>query len=187
MSVLESLLSRLSPIKLYSLSEGGNTYNELSAFAVGLEILRDELSEMLSECFLSSAESYGLSRYERLWGGEREHLPTDKRREMLISRSSLNLNDFTPLGVSKIFDLLGVAGTINEFPAQQRLSLDLSGEALTKGEKNFIKSQAEALFPAHLDIDVVFAGLTWKEVDSRGNTFSQLETLCYTWQEIDIM
>ena len=118
MSVLESLLSRLSPIKLYSLKEGGNTYNELSAFAVGLEILRFELSEMLLECFLSSAESYGLSRYERLWGGEREHLPTDKRREMLISRSSLNLNDFTPQGVSKIFDLLGVAGTINEFPAQ---------------------------------------------------------------------
>ena len=120
MSVLESLLSRLSPIKLYSISEGGNTYNELSAFAVGLEILRDELSEMLSECFLSSAESYGLSRYERLWGGEREHLPTDKRRDMLISRSSLNLNDFTPLGVSTIFDLCGVAGALTELPAQLR-------------------------------------------------------------------
>ncbi len=187
MSVLESLLTRLSPVKLYLLSEEGNTYKELSACAVGLEILRDELSQMLRECFLSTAESYGLLRYERLWGGERDDLPLSKRREMLISRSALNLTDFTPSGVSKIFELLGVEGSLSEFPAQQRISLDLRGETLTKGEKNFITSQAEALFPAHLDIDVVFAGLNWKEIDSLGKTFSQIDSLGYTWQEIDIM
>ncbi len=187
MSVLSDLTERLSAVKLYSISQGSNTYNELSAFSEGLEILREELSQMLSECFLSTAEDYGLLRYERLWGSQRDDLPLAKRREMLIARSSLNLNDFTLSGVRKIFELLGVEGVINEFPLQERISLDLSGESLTLGQRNFIRSQVESLFPAHLDVDVVFAGLNWGYADSVGRTFAQIDSKGLTWQEIDIM
>ncbi len=187
MSVLNTLIKRLSPVKLYTLDENSNTYMELCAFSAGLEILNEELDEILRESFYETAETYGLLRSERIWGNTREDLPLATRRNMLTSRSSLNLNDFTLKGVEKIFKLLGVAGKLNEFPFQQRLSVDLTGSQFSKGEKSFIKSQVEALFPAHLDIDIVFEGLSWGGLESENLTFGQMEEKGYTWQEIDEM
>ncbi|MGN0452783.1 MAG: hypothetical protein ACI4GZ_03170 [Ruminococcus sp.] len=187
MSSLDSLILRLSPLGVYSLEENTAVYSELSAYAVGLDILRETLDTMIRECFFASAESYGLRNAEILLGKSREDLPLEKRREMLIARNSLGVNDFTLQGMEKILNLLGVEGVIEEFPALQRISVNLGATLCTRGEKNFIISQIESLFPSHLEADVAFGGMSWAYIEMQQLTFDKMEQKGYSWQEIDIL
>lgn len=181
----QSMIKKLSPLEVYDLSEGGIVYAELAAFSVGLDLLKESLNELLREGFISTAESYGIENTERLVGNVRSDLDLDKRREMLIERLSLGVNDFTPAGFKQMLRLMGVEGEISEYPFTQRISVGLSSGNYTQAQREWIVSQAEALLPAHLEWDVIFTGFSWADSDSAGNTFSEIDAKGYTWEDID--
>ncbi len=185
MNVLDRLKKRLSPVKLYNLGKGTLQYAEVSACAAGLEILEEALDELTRECFAETAESFGIERMERLWGKVRDDLPLAQRREMLNARNSLRSDDFTLHGIGKIFTLLGVGGKITEYPSLDRMVIDITDREYSEGEKNFIRAQSEALFPAHLEKDLVFLGVTWKSFEEKGYDFLTFENQGYTWRDID--
>lgn len=185
MNALERIKKRLSPVKLYDLGKGTLQYAEISAFAAGLEILDEALDELTRECFGETAESFGIEYMERLWGKVRDDLPLTQRREMLRARNSLRSDDFTLLGIGKIFALLGVEGKISEFPSLHRVVIDITDREYAEGEKNFIRAQSEALLPAHLEKDLVFLGITWKSFEEKAYDFLTFENQGYTWQYID--
>ncbi len=187
MSRLDSMVKSLSSVGLYSLKEGSFVKSELASYAAGLDILREELETMLRECFFSTAESYGLSRRERLWGKVREELSTQKRREMLTLRNSFGFEDFTPLGIGKVLGFLGVTGTFQEYPSLSRIVIDLSDKDYSQGERNFLLSQIRAVLPAHLETDIVFEGLDWSIIEEKARSFSQVEEKGFTWAQIDLM
>lgn len=187
MTSLESMKRKLEATRLYSISVHSNVYKELCAYSAGLDILRQELDTMEREMLVSTAESYGLERPERLWGAVRDDMPIEKRREMIVTRNIFNLGDFTPQGIGKILRFLGINGTVEEHPDQMRMVADLSQNDYTKGQRAFIVNQIRELFPAHLDIDIVFRGLSWSYIDSMASTFSVLENRGLTWTEIDYL
>lgn len=187
MTRTDSLIKALSSVGLYDLSEGTLVRCELEVYSEALEELRTELETMLRECFLSTAETYGLSRRERIWGKVRDDLPEDMRRQMLILRKSFGFDDFTPEGVGKVLGFLGVKGEIYEYPSLSRMVVDLRNESFTQGERSFILSQIKAVLPAHLEIDTVFSGLTWETCDNKALSFSQIEGKNYTWAQIDLL
>lgn len=187
MMSFESMIKKLSPLKVYDLSEGSVIYAELAAFSAGLDILRESLDEMLKEGFIGTAESYGIENTERLVGNVRDDLDLNKRREMLVKRLSLCANDFTPAAFKQMLVLMGVEGEVCEYPFLQRISLDLSEGEYTQAQREWIVSQAKALLPAHLEWDVVFGGFSWADADSAGNTFHELDAKGYTWETIDYL
>ena len=65
MTSLESMINKLKPLGVYNLNSDSLVYAELSAFAVGIDILRDELDELLREAFVKTAESFGIENLER--------------------------------------------------------------------------------------------------------------------------
>lgn len=185
MKSLESMINKLSPMNLYNLSKGSINYAELSAFSVGLDLLRDVLDELLRESFIETAETYGIETVEQLVGSVRDDLPLSKRREMLIERLSLSTSDFTPEGFEKMLRLMGVEGEICEYPADLRMVIDLSSEELTASQREWLLFETGAFLPVHLDFDVVFAGFDWKASDNLSNTFAEIDAKSYTWKEID--
>ncbi len=187
MRSLTSMIEKLSPLGVYKLSEDSVVYAELVAFAVGLEMLRDTLDTLLKESFISTAEDFGIENHERLVGNVRSDLPLGKRREMLTERLSLASCDFTPKGFEKMLRLMGVEGSIEEYPANQRIVINLSEGEYTEAQREWIVSQAKVLLPAHLEWDVVFAGFDWDASDSLSNTFAQIDGKGYIWKTIDYL
>ena len=187
MRTLTSMIEKLSPLGVYKLTKDSVVYAELAAFAAGLEILRDTLDTILKESFIVTAEDFGIENLERLVGNVRSDLPIGKRREMLIERLSLNYCDFTPKGFEKMLRLIGVEGSIEEYPENERIVLNLSEGAYNEAQREWIVSQARALLPAHIEWDVVFAGFNWETSDSLNNTFAQIDGKGYIWKKIDYL
>lgn len=81
--------------------------------------------------------------------------------------------------------LMGVEGIIEEYPEDLRIVINLSENELTTAQREWVVYQAEALLPAHLNFDVVFAGFDWSISDALNNTFGDLDKKGYRWKEID--
>lgn len=185
MSSCESMIKKLEPLGIYNLATDSILYAELAAFSEGLDVLKAELDTVLKEAFISTAESYGIENLELLVGKKRDDLAIDKRRSMLIERLSFGTGDFTPTGLESMLRVLGVDGKIEEYPFVQRIVLNLSSQYYSAPMREWIMLQAEALFPAHLDWDVVFWGFTWAESDGTQLTFEQMDSKSYSWDSID--
>lgn len=182
---LDSMIKKLSPLGVYDLSEESIVYAELAAFSAGFDALRESLEELLKESFVATAESFGIENTERLVGNVRSDLSISKRREMLIERLSLSVNDFTLRGFERMLRLMGVEGEIEEYPFAQRIVINLSEGTYSLAQREWIVAQARELLPAHLEWDVVFAGFSWGDSDNAASTFAEIDAKGYSWKEID--
>ena len=80
---------------------------------------------------------------------------------------------------------LGVSGEIVESPLTLSIALKLQDGEYSSALSKWVMSQAKALFPAHLECDVVFPGLEWQVIDSLQNTFLYMDAKSYSWNKID--
>ena len=67
MSEFDRMSRILSDTGLYSAEQGSVVYAELMAYAEGLDMFFGEAEELLRECFVSTAESYGITLREALF------------------------------------------------------------------------------------------------------------------------
>ncbi|MBE6793703.1 MAG: DUF2313 domain-containing protein [Ruminococcaceae bacterium] len=185
MKSFESMIKKLSPLKIYDLSDGSIVTGELGAFSAGLDILRDFLDEMLREAFVYTAESYGLESLERISGSVRDDLSLDKRRSMLINRLNFDVGDFTLKGLYKMLSALGVDGDIREYPEDGRIAIVMTDKYYNLTERQWLIDQAQQILPAHLLFDLVFSGLEWSKIDENNNTFDTMDSKYKTWNQID--
>lgn len=143
---------------VYKVTAGSNIENELKAYSAGLDILTQALEEFERECFVDTACSYGLERRELMSGAQRDDLPIDLRRQMLLCRSYFGESDFTLEGILKVFEILGIEGSVVENPTQNKMVLKVKTGGLKKGQRNWILSQVAQLLPAHLETETIFEG-----------------------------
>jgi len=185
MSALKRLIDVHRPIGIYDIKEGSNIYGELSVYASELDRLEAYLQKACLEAFTALACDEGLSLSESIWGKERGELDTELRRSMILARYSLKAEDFGVKSLKKLLDVMGIEGQVLEYPRQFKVELHTLGSH-TQAERKWIRSQAEALFPAHLDITVVFEGFSFEESDRKMNTFDNMESKNMCWSDIDI-
>lgn len=154
MDSLTSMYKKLLSLKLYSDKRSGNSYAELKAFSVGLNLLFGELDEMLREYFIDTAQSYGLTERERFMGAVRDDLSIEKRREMLKTREQTNEKFCTPEAFHKILQSYGLNSfEITEHPLENALTVKIN-DTLDEQTKVWINKMIENDFPAHLDVTV---------------------------------
>ena len=173
----------LAPLLIYR-SNAPYLRVELRTYADELERLYAELDAMLAERFIATAEDSGLREYEELFGPACDTLPTQTRRERLLKRLSLGEGDFTPAGVRKALESCGLACTVTEFPALNRLNLVATAD-YTKAEQALIRREVAKTIPPHIEYQLVFRTMTWSEHDARNKTFAALDGDSLTWEEID--
>lgn len=185
MSIISTLVKNLQPLKLYSLNKSSNVYKELSVYASELELLNDQLEELLKECFVQTAETYGLDNIEHIYMEPATALDTETRRQRIINRLQICDNDYTVEGVTKAIKCFGTENfSIIEYPQRNQLVVEVFGD-YTDFQAQFIKTEIEKLIPADNTVLVYFNGISWSEFESKNLTFAQIDTLDYTWKTID--
>lgn len=188
MKAFESMTKKLLPTGLYTLEENGGVANELKTYSVGIDSKDDELDVIIREAFVPSAEDYGLSMWEELFGAAQSGTDVNRRREMIKGRLRLTDNSFTPSGADEIVRSLGIESfAITENPSRFVVTVDLSTGSYTKARRKWIKGQLEELLPAHLEIVVVFGNASWNVIDGLNLTANDMDSKNYSWDDIDTL
>lgn len=155
MNSFESMKKGLESTGLYNVADDSNVKKELMAYAEGLDRVFDGLSEMERECFIETAESYGLSERERFLGINRGALDTERRRELLETAEQLR-GECTVQAFEKIVRGYGIESfDFIEHPTGNYMILNVY-DALTSEQKAVLKSRVKENFPAHIEVTVYF-------------------------------
>lgn len=139
--------------KIYS-KDNVNLQGEMYAFSKGLEIVGNRLETMEKECFVSTAEDYGLTVKERYFDSITRADNIKDRREMLLSILSVNETDFNLSGMKKFMGQFPVNSEITEFAASNRIVITFDRNDWIVNNFDFVKSCVEDFFPSHLEFQL---------------------------------
>lgn len=184
MRAMDSLKNKLLPLRLYRFDGNTRVEAELTAAAAGLDLVYQALEELTQEAFLPTAQELGLAMRELSFGSERADLPTELRREMLLYRGAVTVNDNTKQSLEQALQSIGIRAELWEAPEEQKLYV-LSHEVLDQSVTRYrLKQAALQLLPAHLEILFDFGKITWSYIKNTEKPFQELENSGYTWAQI---
>ncbi len=178
-----SMVEALAPLSLYNFGDTNISY-ELEAYALVLDEINTQLSRMLKECFIETASDYGLSNREIVIGAVRDDLSVTKRRNMLRLRESITSSSFTLSEIKKSLESFGLQSVIYEYPSLFTVVIEAVG-SYSSAQQAWIRAQVEKIMPAHISVQVIFGGPTWSDSDAKNNTFSYIDALDLSWDDID--
>lgn len=185
MKIIDKFLDILSPLKIYSLDEESKIYAELSVFADEFDLIYDSLDEILRESFVFTACGYGLDSIESLYTAPFSELDPEERRGRIMNRLLTSDEDFT---LSAMESALNAFGTeeykITECVKDSRVIIEISGDC-TEERKAYIKREITKIMPAGIVVWTLFYGISWQSFEDKNYTFSSMDSLNMTWEEID--
>lgn len=184
MRAMDSMLEKLSPLGLYRLSEGSLIMAELLSMASGLDILYEELERLEQEAFVVTANGLGLEMREQAFGAKREETPLATRREMLLKRGAVTVNDCTKESLQQALLAVGLRALVQEIPGRQSLYINCIEQLDKTARRSDLVRAAVRYLPAHLDCDFDFGKITWEYLEQTAKSFAKLEELEYTWEDI---
>ena len=146
MSEFDTMSRILSDTGLYSIEQGSVIYAELMAYAEGLDIYFGEAEELLRECFVGTAESYGLSLREQLFHRINFGIQTAARRSRLLAALSVGQKDFNTEGMQKICDAFGVSGSFTFDISEMKITFECTNN-MTEYQRIRLEDQMRVLMP----------------------------------------
>lgn len=153
MNIYNRIMDIICKFKIYS-KDNVNLQGEMYAFSKGLEIVGNRLETMEKECFVSTAEDYGLTVKERYFDSITRADNIKDRREMLLSILSVNETDFNLSGMKKFMGQFPVNSKITEFVASNRIVITFDRNEWIVNNFDFVKSCVEDFFPSHLEFQL---------------------------------
>lgn len=153
MNIYNRIMDIICKFKIYS-KDNVNLQGEMYAFSKGLEIVGNRLETMEKECFVSTAEDYGLTVKERYFDSITRADNIKDRREMLLSILSVNETDFNLSGMKKFMGQFPVNSKITEFVTTNRILITFDKNDWIVNNFDFVKSCVEDFFPSHLEFQL---------------------------------
>lgn len=184
MRALESMLSKMKATKFYSLSGSTAVDFELQSYALGIDMVYDELTELEKESFVSTASDYGLVNSENLLQiGAAGNI--EERRNAILKRCAITPNNFTKTDMEQIFIMEGINASLCENIAEKCIYVNCM-DASPAGEagKSILKA-AKLYLPAHLNAELDFRSISWNNIDGTNESFDTKDGLGFTWDAID--
>lgn len=185
MNSYESMKKALLPIGLYGLKNSDLISRELSVYSEVIDPLSSRVDELITECFVTTAQDFGLTDFEKLIGPERDDLELSKRRDMILSLINLNVNDNNMEGIKRFFRTLDVECEIEESPMTQNIYIRPKNIDIGLEERRYIRKRAEEFLPCHNTFTIDFRNMTWSDYDSYGRTFDEIDKLRLTWEKFE--
>ena len=182
---MNSIKRVLSPLGLYDLSENSLISKELNVYATEIDRASEFLENLLKEYFINTAEDYGLTFREKLFGSVKGDLDIQSRRRILLNRCSLKSYEFNRESVEKSLITAGIDGYIVEDPQNNFLHINCLNRFDTTITEEMAKSIVLKFIPAHLSTDFDFRVLTWNYIDDLEKTFQSMDDNDFTWDQID--
>lgn len=185
MNSFDSITGKLAPLNLYNITEDSNIYYEISAYSIALDRHRENLERVLKECFISSAETYGIENREKVIGGVRSDYSLEYRRRMLILRKAFGDNDFTKGKFNSFLTSIGIyIFDVLEMPEDEEINICIGG-SYNRDDKAWIMKEIKLALPAHLNSNVYFGGIDWATIDSKDLTYDLIDNYNYSWSVIN--
>ena len=150
MSIYDRILKIICSFKAYN-KENVILQGEMYAYAKGLEIIENRLEKIERECFVATAEDYGLTIKERYFDSIERAENIKDRREMLLSILSVDETDFNLKGMEKFLKQFPVTSNITEFATSNRILVVFYSNDWIVKNFDFVKACVKDFFPSHLD------------------------------------
>ena len=147
MSEFAQMKQLLEDTGLYDVTDGSLIKAELMAYAAGLDTYFDALDSLKRECFVATAEDYGLQYRENLLRQLNLLTTTAGRRNALLKAFSLTNADNTQEGLEKIRDSFNAHGTFSYDAASMTLTFTCT-DTLTAEQRTLLEQQFPSYLPA---------------------------------------
>ena len=185
MSVLQQMKDMLSPLGVYSLNENSLVMCELKVYASQLEKLHEKLSTLLRECFITTAQVFGLERVEELFEQLRPDLTIQERREKLSKYMALRNTDFSFEDITTQLKLSGISDAFNVDIPNESLTFPalIALDNITEKARriNIIKD----IVPAHLGIEAGIKAMCWDDFEKLNFNFGTLDKMSLRFDAFD--
>lgn len=186
MTPLDNMIKHIKPLQLYNCNEGTVIYTELEIYSNALKNSIADADKLLKEMIVTTAEDYGLSLREEIWGLPRTELTTEERRTAISKRFCISYVDCTLSSMKNFLNSLGVKAVITEVPNKNRVYIYVeNGSTFLIPVRKYITEQAESFFPAHLEIFLDYRVATWDTLDSHKIMFSTYDSFNFTWDRAE--
>lgn len=157
MNSYNSMKSKLDAIGLYNITEQSCISSELKAYACELDRLWSELDVMYRECFIETAETYGLAQRESLAGREKSGSSLEKRRDMLKLQQQMMGGECSLSSFERFLKSFGLNDfEISEEASSFKIAVAIN-DALTEEEKTEAEIKIAAEIPAHIALLVNYS------------------------------
>lgn len=146
MDALQSMCEKMNKIGIYSLDEDSFVYQELAAYAEGLNILYDAFDELSRECFVSTAEDYGLTIKEEILNKLNLDNSIEGRRKAILAAISVTNIDNQVSDYEKYSRIFNVSGQFVEDLANNKIVFQCT-DSLTAARKSLLEEQMKEYMP----------------------------------------
>ncbi len=154
MAEFELMKKHLEDTGLYDIEPSGIVYAELKAYAEGLDIFFDEADELIRECFIPTAESFGLELREALLQRVSLLNTLEGRRNALIKAFSISSEDFTSEGMTKVAESFNASGYFSYDMTQHKVTFNCLN-SISSSDKQLMKAQMERYIPAWSSLEII--------------------------------
>ena len=156
----EYLRELLKPLGIYR-TEGGVSGGEISALGRGLDGVHEVLSELEHELFLTTAESYGLTNYEKLLPLKPAYRSIGERRNALVGLLRMDGASFTLDAINAT--LLRLRHSRRGRGVRKALdrNRELPGTRGIPESFEQLRAAIEQIIPCHLEIEYFFVYTQW--------------------------
>lgn len=183
MSYYDYLCALLAPMGVYRLDDGVSA-SELLASGAALDAAAATLADAERECCLAMAEGEGLSRMEALFSRVGARASTAERRAAIASLCAIGADGFTVPAMNAAILGCGVAATVEE-TADGTLRVRFPDVVGQPEEFEKIRRILLDILPCHLAVEFYFAYLTWRECETEGTTWGDIEEAEHTWESFE--
>src|SRR5574344_2321258 len=150
MTSLESMIDKTKKLGLYNVDKGTGVYNEIYSYGDVLQKLFDTIDSQISEAFVQTAVSYGLSNLESIWSVPYKSLSVEKRREMIIERFSSVNTSCNPKSLQNFLLSINFPSTYIEDCQAFTLFVNNGKIEYSAVQRKWITQQIMLFLPAHL-------------------------------------
>ncbi len=183
MNYTEYIKELLSPLGVYDLNEGAGA-GEIEALGETLDVIDDFLSELEREMVCTTAESYGLDRYESMLPYEPVYEDASGRRAALAALLQIDDTSFTKEALNKSLAGCGISAKVYETDEKYLVKVTFPDNRGIPDNIEALKKRIEEILPCHLDVLYVYTYPTWEEILLMG-TWGDIESRGTTWDEFE--
>lgn len=153
MSELQMMKKQLEATGLYNVKNDSVILAELSAYAEALDICFDALHELERECFVSTAEDYGLSIRESMLARNFTGAALTQRRNAVIKAMSVCTEDYTLSGMEKVRDSFNLHGNFT-FDSTNIKTVFNCTDTLSAAKRALLTKQMGEFMPFWADFEI---------------------------------
>ena len=156
MTAFDALKEKIESTGLYDVKEGSTVYAEIMAYAEGLKIFYDALDELLRECFITTAESYGLTLREDAIHKYNLDRSIEGRRKSIMAALSINRSEFKYSSLQRIIDTFNIKAAFGINKEKNKIICSCSNR-LTETEVLILTEQIKKFMPCWYGFEIVLA------------------------------